>query len=580
MSRTPVKYGLAAFSVVALTLLLLPAGWLGARGRAPNSLQQDPSAVFFTMVIKRGAPVSRKNFLILPSTDTHAGTNSHGKGGGGNSSGGGGGGTTTSCCGGSLSLVPGSSSYAAGLVETPTSTQPEAEEEIAADPNDSSNLVAAISDFSNSSGYNNTKWALSTDGGTTWIENFVPTNSAGYLVTNDATWDANSDPVVAFDRSGNVYLSDLYLSLDSSGRITAEGLYVSAGQFGSIGSSNFTNTYPILTNLHNGKTFNIEDKPWITVDNSSASTAGNVYASWSHFTGCQNQYSALYGGYVLTCSSDSIYLAYSTNHGQTWSTPVQISPGTQDGAVQGSQPSVGPDGTVYLTYEFFGSNNQRQQYLSVGTWSGGSLTFSAPFAVSPVFSELDFAGCSTCTASYRVNSFPNIAVSPAVTGNPAGNVYLVYGAQANSASTAQVNFMACTNNCTDSNAFHGPAILNDVTDGDHFFPVISVNSSGVINTSWFDTRNNPSNPDYLDVYSAFLTYNSSLGTFTVSPNARVTPTTFDASYLDGFGDSSFIGDYIGIAATSGTAHPVWTNVSGILGLPLSGSLQTSSLTLP
>ena len=610
MNRTLTRFLLAGFSILVFSFLLTPAGPLGAQGRGPNSLQPDSSAVIFTMVIQRNEPVSRGNFLILPSPNSHASINAKGgsSGGGGGTKGGGGGGSTgggtSPCCGGgmNLSFGPLTSAYTAGSVQAPSTTQLEAEEEIAVDPTDANNLVAAISDFSSSSGYNNTKWFLSKDGGGSWaFQNFVPTNSSGLLVTNNgssvATWDANSDPVLAFDRSDNVYLADLYLNIDSYGRITGEGFYVSANTFsilynsGNFGTPDSPNTYPVWTNLNNGSTFTIEDKPWITVDNGTSATShpGYVYASWSHFTGCQNKYSALYGGYVLTCSSDSIYFSYSTDSGHTWSQGVQISPSTQDGAVQGSQPAVGPDGTVYVAYEFFGSNNQRQQNLAVGTWSGGTLTFptSTQFPASPVFSELTFAGCSTCTSSYRVNSFPNIAVSPG--GSGAGSVYLVYGAQANSTSTAHVNFMACTANCTTSSAFYSSALpLDDNAAGEHFFPAIAVDSNGVIHTSWFDTRNAPNtvpNPDdYLDVYGSYLNYNgtdlSGAPIFTASANARVTPATYDASILDGWGDTSFIGDYIGIAAAPNTAFPVWTNMAGALGYPTRGSLQTNTLTVP
>jgi len=577
------------------------------------------------MVLRRDQPISYGNYLILPSPNGHAspyakgtgggggtkGGGGGGKGGGGGSTGGGGGstggGTVGPCCGGSLSLSTSGSGYAVDNtsspynppIETPTATQPEAEEEVAVDPNNSGNIVEAISDFSNN-GYNNTKWALSTDGGTNWGSYFVPTDPiSGQLVTSDnAIWDANSDPVVAMDKSGNVYLSDLYIKLNSSGEIVAEGLYVSAAPFSQLNDTgNFAtlnggggikspNTYPVLTNLNNGSTFNIEDKPWITVDNTNGPNNGTVYASWSHFTGCQNQYNALLGGYVLTCSSDSIWFAYSTSKGQKWTVLGQISPSTQDGAVQGSQPAVGPDGTVYVAYEFMGSNNQRQQYLAVssGSASSNNLSFSTntPFAASPVFYELGFAGCNTCSVTYRVNSFPNIAVSPKGAVG-AGNVYLVYGAQTSNTSLAQVNFMACTGSCTSSNNFYGPGIISANANQEAFFPAIAVDSNGVIHTSWFDTRNSPTsptNPDYLDVYASYLNYNAGANAFTVSTNTRVTPTTDNASVLAGWGDTSFIGDYIGIAAANGTAYPVWTNAAGALGYLTQGSLQTRNLPLP
>ena len=519
-------------------------------------------------------PVARGNILILPSPATHATLAARGNGGAPTA-------VAPSAAANALNL--GTSSYGVGATYAPTTSQPEAEEEIAADPSDTSgqNLVSAISDFSQPSGFNFTKWALSSTGGASWSENFVPFNSGtDQLVTSDGrSWNANSDPVVAFDRTGNVFLSDLYLAVDSFGRITSEGLYVSTDTFSNLRNGNFGHTYRIIANLNNKKTFTLEDKPWITVDNSGGATSGYVYASWSHFTGCQNKFS-IFIGYYLTCSSDVLWLAYSKNHGQTWSTPITINPSGQNGAIQGSQVAVGPNGHVYVAYEFFGSGSQRQQYLSVGTWNGSTLSFAAPFAATPAFNDLNFAGCSNCTASYRVNSFPSLAVGPATT-NPAGNVYLVYGGQASSTSTAQVYFVSCTSGCTNSGAFTAPSILNDNLAGDHFFPAIAVDQSGVIHTSWFDTRNNPSNPDYLDIYAAFLMYDSVANSFTLSPNVRVTASTMDASISDLFGDTGFIGDYAGIAATPpGTAHPVWTNASGLLGSLVSGSLQTATLTLP
>jgi hypothetical protein len=552
-------------SVVLWFVLGSLSGEAAAQGRSPQSLQPD---LFLTVALQRDTPVARGNILLLPSPNRHA--TFRGPGSSGTNA------PTAPSIPNALNL--GTALYSVGPTITPTTSEPEAEEEIAADPNDANNLVSAISDFSQPTGFNFTKWALSSDGGSSspWNENFVPYNSStGLLVTSDGrSWNANSDPVLAFDKSGNVYLSDLYIAVDSLGRITSEGLYVSTDTFSNLQQvgGNFGHTYRVRANLNNRKTFSLEDKPWIAVDNSSTATTGNVYASWSHFTGCKNQFSPFLG-YYLTCSSDVLYLAYSTNHGQTWSTPIVINPSGQNNAVQGSQVAVGPDGKIYVAYEFFGSGDQRQQYLSAGTWNNGKLSFSTPFAVTPPFSDLNFAGCANCLASYRVNSFPSLAVGS--TG-----VYIVYGGQANSTSTAQAYFVACTSNCTSSAAFSAPSVINDNAAGNHFFPAITVDQNGVVHTSWLDTRNNPSNPDYLDVYAAFLTYDSNTTSFTTSPNVRVTPSSMDASIGDIFGDTSFIGDYIGIAATASpvTAHPVWSNASGIIGYLVSGSLQTATLT--
>ncbi len=59
---------------------------------------------------------------------------------------------------------------------------------------------------------------------------------------------------------------------------------------------------------------------------------------------------------------------------------------------------------------------------------------------------------------------------------------------------------------------------------------------------------------------------------TFAPNARVTPT----QVVMPKGIPNFIGDYSGIAAAGGFAHPVWNNG----GFTNNGMLQTAALTLP
>src|ERR1700747_2543931 len=118
------------------------------------------------------------------------------------------------------------SPYSVGPTITPTTSVPEAEEHIAVDPNNFNNLVAMISDFSLRGGFNTSKFASSGDDGSSWNESFVPL-SGGFPATADGhVWQANSDPVVAIDLLGNVYLENLYLQVDSAFNVTNDGLYV------------------------------------------------------------------------------------------------------------------------------------------------------------------------------------------------------------------------------------------------------------------------------------------------------------------------------------------------------------------
>ncbi len=434
--------------------------------------------------------------------------------------------------------------YIVGPTITPTTTFPEAEEHIAVDPGNASNVVAAISDFALRGGYNTTKYVFSTNNGTTWLENYIPTDpSSGVLVTgaglNAQIWYANSDPVVAIDKRGYVYLANLYL-INASFSVTnnnANGVYVSVATFtpgGSI-SVNLTSgqTFPVVPPNTDPLTTTVEDKPWIAVDNSASTFAGRVYASWSHFAN----------------GSDGIYFSRSGDHGQSWSSPVAINSLGQSGGVQGSQVVVGPDGTVYVVYEVFYVTGQRQHFL-VKSANGGA-SFTPPVAVTPLFRELTFS------STYRKFSFPSLGVSPAN-----GHVYVVYSDQPNGSVGAEVEFVASTDGGT---TFSRPVVVNEFSKGQQFMPAMAVDGAGVIHVSWFDTRNNPKTTSLYDIYAS----SSSSDGVKFTSNARVTSTSANA------GSSTFIGDYAGVAAGGGVAHPVWT--SGGINNGSSGQLQTATL---
>jgi hypothetical protein len=427
----------------------------------------------------------------------------------------------------------GGNTYFVGPTVAPTTTLPEGEEEIAVFPANASGLVSAVSDFSQNGGFNMTKYVISTDNGSTWSENFVPTDEFGFgfLETGDGFfWLANSDPTVAIDNAGYMFIGDLYLDAFDNGN----GLYVNIIPPGS-NVVTIGNTLPIKTNP-SGSTIELEDKPWIAVDTSSTATAGSVYASWSHFTN-------------INTGTDFIAFARSTDHGSSWTALQRISPQSQDGAVQGSTVAVGPDGAVYVVYEVFYTGNQRQHFLANST--NGGVSFSVPVAITPVFTDLTF------NSTYRKNSFAALAVNP--TNN---NVYAIYCDQPGA--NAQTEFIQST--APGATTFTAPvAIDDDNGSGQRLMPAIAVDSAGIIHTSWFDTRN--SSPTTTAVYDIYATLSKDNGA-TFAPNTRVTAFSVDA------GSASFIGDYAGIAAAGGSAHPVWTS-----GGFNNGQLQTAVLTV-
>ena len=417
-------------------------------------------------------------------------------------------------------------------VLSPTTSTPEAEEHIAINPLNSCVWVAAVSDFSIRGGFNTTKYAVTYDFATTWQEAFLPVSGAGNggsVITSDGqAFDANSDPVVAFDRLGNVYIVNLYINQGSK----KNGIYVSVKSVGSSGPLTFSSAdvLPVVKNVSNPVT-NSEDKEWIAVDNSTGSSTfkGRVYVSWSRFN--------------TSGTGSRIMLTWSGNQAGTWSAPIQLSPVSQNGAVQGSQVAVGPDGTVYVAYDVAVVGGH-QVFFTKST--DGGVTWPTPVSITPIFTEVNF------TSSYRKDSFPSLAMNPApVSGQTYGEIYVVYPDQAGA--NSEIKFISSTVNGT---TFSAPIAINDVSTGQRLMPSITADDRNNIHVAWFDTRNGSDAQTY-DIYATRGSF--STGSLLFSSNARVTPSSMTTG-------SSFIGDYGGIASSSlddagvlwGFAVPVWT----------------------
>lgn len=496
----------------ALLVMLGLMGFLAA-AQSQSELAVDRTATFKTIIPHRNAIPAAK-----PTTEIPAGGEAEGE---------------------ALFLGFTGSAYAVGATITPTSTVPEAEEHIAVDPNNFNHLITMISDFSQNGGFNTSKFAFSSNNGGSWAEKFVPLSGGFPATADNHIWQANSDPVVAIDKKGNVFLANLYLQADNKGNVTNDGYYVCSATLASGPTFKQTGCHPVKTTLT--PSTSVEDKPWLGVDNSSSTTAGNVYASWTHFT----------------ASSDMIFFSRSTNHGVSWSTAIRINPTSQNGAVQGSQVAVGPAGEVYVAYEVFFAGVKGQHFIAKST--NGGVSFSTPVALTPVFNNLTFS------STYRTNSFPALAVSP-VAGK--AFIYDVYTDQPGASSRTAFVHSKTAGGLT----FTSPISANDSTKGQRLMPAVAADTKGVVHISWFDTRRSGTSTDHLDI---FATYTKNNG-LSFAPNARVTSVQIAA------GGAGFIGDYSGIASepdsTNSLAHPVWTN--GGVGGTTSGRMQTATLTVP
>ncbi len=256
-------------------------------------------------------------------------------------------------------------------------THPQNEPSVKISRKDPNRVVAAWRDFRTGvyPALRRIGYSYSTDGGLTWsVSQLTP-----QIIPTCAL---SSDPAVATDTAGNFYI--VTVSLNDN---TANGeLWL----FKSVdGGVTFDSVYQLANNSNA-----FEDKEYVITDFSPASPYyNNMYVSWTRFT-----------------SGTNILLVRSTDQGVTWTSPVNISNGSNL-SVQGSMPAIGPNGEVYVAwygYDFSSENI----YFDKST-DGGS-TFGKDKVISP------------CPNAW----FPSMAVDLSG-GKYNGNIYVTWNDERN-----------------------------------------------------------------------------------------------------------------------------------------------------
>ncbi|HET7477695.1 MAG TPA: hypothetical protein VFJ97_16950 [Dermatophilaceae bacterium] len=390
----------------------------------------------------------------------------------------------------------------------------QAETEIAANPTNGANLVAGQND--SRVGFNQCGIDYSVDGGQTWGDLLPPfrqklNNPQAQLPTKADpnrhtltgtpgtfhTYDAGSDPTVAFDSQGRAFFSCIIFDLASN----ANGLYVTQSPANAHGSYFFNVGSPLgdrafmVAEDNSPNVFH--DKQFIAADTfTSSRNRDNVYVTWTVF-----RFSPKCRGGTpdapAFCSSP-IYGSMSTDHAVTWSTPQQISgrsplchfgnafdPSRPKDACdfnQGSDPVVLPSGDLVVPFNNgnTAANNPNGQQLAVRCSPTGSspagtadLNCGQPTKVgddvlgSP---ECDFGrGPEECIpgAFIRTNDFPRSAVS-----SRTGKVYVAWQDYRNQRYDIQVAVSGDGGRTWSREQTVSPA------DGqDHYFPAIDIGES-------------------------------------------------------------------------------------------------------
>ena len=416
---------------------------------------------------------------------------------------------------GGFTLAPGTN---VAIVGESAPDRQQVETTIAVDPRNPSIVVAGAQDY-RLRAIGEHRWHgfyRSTDGGQTWTQSLLPgfpgdTSSQG-LASPLHNFNATSDPVLAFDRAGNVYYTGIAFNIISSTQ--------------SFGLTIFVAKYVNDGALYSGATLipgsvGDDDKPWIAVDTTGGPSDGNVYVAFDR----------TFSGTFTTIFSRS------TNGGQTWSATI-ATPST-GGNLPGM--TVDASGNVYVSTE--GITQATANLIQVTKLTnGGTLVAGTTTAATFVAIPSPLPG-----GIFRTFTIPQMAAD-------SSGVYLVWDDFRTG--NANVLFAKSTNG---GGTWTSPIMVNDATTGQHFFPTVAV-SAGIINVAWYDSRlNTGTTMTSLDVFYT----QSTNGGASFSPSIRVTNVSFNPNLVlrtDAPNpNEAFMGDYNEIAASPAASYLIWAD---------------------
>jgi len=378
---------------------------------------------------------------------------------------------------------------------------------IAIDSTNPLNLVVAAHDYRNL--VKQASVYASLDGGLSWsgslLNDLDPTLTA---------YEGQGDCALAALRAGVFYLS--YIDHDyTDGK---NRLVVARSDDGG-------RTWPrhgVPEDHPSADTHFFEDKPFIAVDDTKGPHDGNVYLSWVRDP---------------PRSASRILFTRSLDGAATFTEPVELE---GHGAVTGPVPVVGPDGEVYVAWR------KADEIHLAASLDGGATFGPVRRAVTGIVPLPD----TLPGAEFRVSPFPSLAVDRSARAR--GTLYLTWA-------DGEGPDVWLARSSDGGSTWSTPLRVSDDTNHAYqFFPSVVVGPGGVVSVVFHDQRASPNSPRY-DTYAA---HSFDAGQ-SFQPNLRVSDETSDAS-LAGF-RGTFIGDYLGIAASPLGIFPVWTDVRPSVG---------------
>jgi len=376
------------------------------------------------------------------------------------------------------------------------------EPSIAVNPANPQQVVAVFQD--------NAHAAYSPDSGRTWepAQDVAPNN---YRVSGDVS--------TTFDSHGHAFIC--YMAFDKLGSFnywargaTRNGIFIRRSLDG--GKAWEAEHIPVIEHPSEPG-IDFEDKPYIVADtNPTSRFAGNLYIGWTRWRLADSQ----------------LLVSRSTDDGKTWSKPVEIDahpglPRDDNGAAEGFDGVVGPDGTLYAIW-----SQDDDILLSISRDGGKSFSRARPILhTAPLMFAIDTLD--------RANGFPQIAIDPG-----SKRLYITWSDYRN----GDLDIFISSSDDGGQHWSDAARVNNDpIHDGsEQFFQWLAVDpTDGSVNVVFYDRRGDPEGKKQIVVLAR------STGRGRTFQNYAWTTQPFEAG-------GAFFGDYSGLAAYGGRVYGVWT----------------------
>ena len=393
---------------------------------------------------------------------------------------------------------------------------------IVVNPRNPLNIVGASKRFTNPDSYEFSLSAYASfDGGVSWLE------AAPFGL--QAGWAGISDPTLAWDKAGNVWLAGLAFGPGLNAPLIGIAMYKSA-------DGGKTWSAPNLIHQSAG-----DDKQWAAGDNYPASPHyGNVYVAWDDLN-------------AGVCA-----FARSTDNGATWTGTAGHGPGSAIGFNSfAPQISVAGDGTVYVTW-VAGSD-----IMFVKSADGGA-SFSAPVAAVSGITPLTSPPLPAPGGFIELpgGSFRVLTIAACAAG--AGGALVVAWADYREGVSRIYYGYSHDHGATWANATTGQPLLTgglaSAPDPHDFHPQVAALANGHIGCAFYEFGPKWSGgPRLIDVYLAQSTNNGAAFSSRQRVTDRAWDPMVDAPWSHGDPSTTFIGDYFGLDGSANGFSVFWTD---------------------